>query len=68
MTSASYPTRAEVEAADDVEVLLRWNRFLGPPSNAEQVDVIKAVVARLAILRQQDSAAFTAASKRLGWD
>jgi hypothetical protein len=66
--SPAWPTVAEVEACEDVETCLRWNRFLPLATNGPHVAVITAVVARLGVLRTRDNDAFVAASKRLGWD
>lgn len=66
--NVEWPTIAEVQACENVETCLRWNRFLGPPMDDEQVKVIKAVVTRLRTLRSRDNDAFVRASKSLGWD
>ncbi|HXU04354.1 MAG TPA: hypothetical protein VN903_25510 [Polyangia bacterium] len=62
-----WPTVAEVEACENVETCLRWNRFLPSPANDGQVAVINAVVKRLRELRARDDGAYVAASKNLGW-
>lgn len=64
---ATWPTVAEVQACEDVEKCLRWNRFLPGPMNDEQVLVIMAVVRRLKTLRARDNDAYVRASKNLGW-
>lgn len=61
------PTVEQVRACDDVETVLRWNRFLPSPRNDQEVEVINAVVERLAELRERSNAAYVAASKRIGW-
>jgi hypothetical protein len=65
--SPAWPTIAEVEACENVETCLRWNRFLPGPANDDQVAVIDAVIARLSVLRGRDNGAYVAASKNLGW-
>lgn len=65
--SAGFPTLAQVEAAG-VEQVLRWNRFMPLPQSDDDIVVIVAVVDRLGKLREQNPAAFTAASKNIGWD
>lgn len=67
-TSPTWPTVAEVEACEDVEACLRWNRFLPTATNDDQEHVINAVVKRLSILRYRDNDAYVQASKNLGWD
>lgn len=62
-----YPTAEQVRASDDVEAVLRWNRFLPSPANDEQVTVIDAVIKRLGELRARDNDAYVRASKNLGW-
>ncbi len=64
----AWPTLEEVEGCDDVETVLRWNRFLPSPIDGEQATVIGVVVTRLRNLRKADPSAFTRASKKLGWD
>lgn len=65
--SAGFPTVEQVQAATDVERVLRWNRFLPRPREDSDVAVLSAVVDRLAELREQDPAAYTEASKSIGW-
>lgn len=64
----AWPRLEEVEGCEDVEVCLRWNRFLPSPTADHQVTVINAVVARLKVLRDRDNDAYVRASKSLGWD
>lgn len=64
---SGFPTPSEVEATTDVERVLRWNRFLPSPIDDAEVASLNAIVKRLAELRQQDNAAFVAASKSIGW-
>lgn len=66
--TVAYPTLKEVEDCTSVERCLEWHRFLPSPQNEEQVAVINAEVAKLAELRKADPAAFTRASKNLGWE
>lgn len=63
-----WPTVAQVEACEDVEQCLRWNRSLPSPIAEHQIAVINAVVKRLPELRARDNDAFVLASKNLGWD
>lgn len=60
-----WPTMAEVEQAD-VRQLLGWNRFLPSPTDEERPAATRAFE-RLGELQEADPAAFTAASKDLGW-
>jgi hypothetical protein len=68
MVQVAWPTPEQVASCEDVEMCLRWNRFLPSPKNDHQVDVINDVVARLKVLRDRDNDAFVRASKNLGWD
>lgn len=68
MTFVEWPTVEEVEACENVETCLRWNRFLPRPTKDVHIDVIDAVVKRLGKLRERDNAAYVRASKNLGWD
>jgi hypothetical protein len=67
-TRPDWPTLEEVRACDNVETMLRWNRFLPPPQIEYHVNVIKEVVKRLQELRALEPGAYVAASKNLGWD
>ena len=57
-----YPTMAQVESADRVQ-LLRWTRFLPSPSD-EKRKVLNRILAR-----QQATGGITPEiSKQVGWD
>ena len=58
---------AERVAEMDVEQCLRVTRF-GSVTTEEQLAFSNACFERLGKLKAEDPAAFTAASKRLGWD
>lgn len=60
-----YPTLAQVAAADQRQ-LLAWSRFLPSPTD-ENRQVLDAILLRSRELRTADPAAFTAASKAVGW-
>lgn len=62
-----WPTVEEVERCEDVEAVLRWNRFLPSPTTDAQVAVIDAVIKRMGELRDRDNGAYVQASKNLGW-
>lgn len=68
MAYVSWPTLAEVRKCESVEACLRWNRFLPSPTDESKVEIINAVIKRLAVLRKGDLAGYVEASKRLGWD
>lgn len=63
-----WPSVEQVEACENVEECLRWNRFLPSPDNDGRVLVINAVVKRLGELRARDNGSYVTASKNLGWD
>ena len=63
----TYPTLEQVEKAG-VEELLRWNRYLPSPMDDHQVAVLERAIVLLDVRRTEDPAAYTAASKRIGWD
>ena len=67
-TLTTWPSVEEVERCESVEACLRWNRFLPSPTDEGKVEVINAVVARLAELRKADPGGYVEASKALGWD
>lgn len=64
--SAGFPTLEQVESAGLVQVF-RWHRFLPGPKDDSDVAVLAANMNRLQKLREQDPAAYVAASKEIGW-
>lgn len=64
--SAGFPTVEQVQAADIVQVF-RWHRFLPTPKDDDDVEVLRVNMDRLTKLRAEDPAAYTAASKEIGW-
>jgi hypothetical protein len=64
-----YPSRSQIEKASLVE-LVRWNRYLPTPSNDENRERIRLIIARINEAREQPGGRekFTAASKVVGWD
>jgi hypothetical protein len=58
---------AERVAGMDVEQCLQVVRFSPSPRTDEQLAYINACFDRMGKLKADDPAAFTAASKRLGW-
>ena len=64
--TAPYPTLAQVESASLTD-LVRWQRFLPSPIDENQRAAIERVGRRIAAQRANDPAAFTAASKTVGY-
>lgn len=61
--TATWPTPAEVEAAD-MRQLLAWVRYLPSPGDVDR-PVLDRIVVRLREKRVADPAGYTAASKSL---
>lgn len=61
-----YPTMEQVDAAG-LDTLVGWSRNLPSPNDANR-PTLERILARQAELRAADPAAFTRASKNVGWD
>lgn len=61
-----FPTKEQVDEGT-VEEVIRWNRFLPAPRNEDELFIINRNFDRMGKLQIEDSGAFTAASKAVGW-
>ena len=61
-----YPTEEQVKTAG-IHAVLRWNRFLPPPTSATEKKVLLAVLARHRELKEEKPGDFVAASREIGF-